>query len=84
MDNIKILERSDLEKPITIKNSNLWSDVCFFRKDIDFWISHFKNRKVPFVAAQFDTTMLNAENKKMYRRVYGVFIDMRIWEKENV
>ncbi len=84
MDNIKILERSDQSKPIKIKSSNLWSDVCFSKNDIQFWIDHFKNTRVPFVAAQFDTTMVNSQNQKMYRRVYGIFIDMKIWETKNV
>ncbi len=84
MDNLKILIQSPDSDKIKLVNSNLWSEVCTSRKDAEFWANHFSSRKVPFVMAQFDTTLLNKENQKMHRRVYGVFVDMRKWEAENV
>jgi len=84
MDNLKILIQSPDSDKIKITNSNLWSEVCTSRKDAEFWANHFSLRKVLFVMAQFDTTLLNKDNQKMHRRVYGVFVDMRKWEAENV
>jgi hypothetical protein len=84
MDNLKILIQSPDSDKIKITNSNLWSEVCKSRKDAEFWANHFSARKVPFVMAQFDVTLLNKNKQKMHRRVYGVFVDMSKWQAENV
>lgn len=85
MTNLKLITTNDepLLKTIAIRESNLWMEPSTKKGDFDFWVKRFKDQKVPFVLMQYDTEMLNDRNEKMYRRVYGLFIDMKTWEKKN-
>ena len=84
MNNIKILDGGGENlKTVKLTDANLWMEPSTKREDAEFWVERFKGQKVPFVLAQYDTEMLNAKNEKMYRRVYGIFIDMKTWERKN-
>lgn len=87
MNNIKIIDSNENGVPplktVKLVEANLWMEPSTKRADTDFWIERFKSQRVPFILAQYDTEMLNAQNEKMYRRVYGIFIDMKTWEKKN-
>jgi len=86
MKNIKVLDTNNepLLKTIALRPSNLWSEPTTQREDQEFWVKRFKSQKIPFVLVQYDTELRNDENQKMYRRVYGIFIDMKSWENSNV
>lgn len=83
MDNLEVIQRSPSSEEIKLSNSNLWSEVCTKREDIIFWAEYFSKKNIPFVVAKFDTTVLNSKRQKMYRRVYGIFVDMKNWELED-
>jgi len=85
MNNFKILDTNTEPNLKTIKltDSNLWMEPSTKKEDAQFWVERFKDQKVPFILAQYDTEMMNDKNEKMYRRVYGIFIDMKNWERSN-
>lgn len=82
MINIKIIASSENNK-IKLTDANLWMEPTVKKEDTDFWIHRFKDQRIPFVLAQYDTELVNSQNEKMYRRVYGLFIDMKSWEAES-
>lgn len=69
-------------KSVKLTDSNLWMEPSTKRIDADFWVERFKFQKIPFILAQYDTELTNEKNEKMYRRVYGLFIDMKAWERK--
>lgn len=87
MNNIKVLDRNENGisplKMIAIKEANLWMEPTTKKSETDFWVERFRSQRIPFILAQYDTELLNEKNEKMYRRVYGIFIDMKTWEKKN-
>ena len=87
MNNIKVLDSNKNGIPplktIAIKESNLWMEPTTKKSETDFWVERFRSQRIPFILAQYDTELLNEKNEKMYRRVYGIFIDMKTWEKKN-
>ena len=87
MNNIKIIDSNENGVPplktVKLVEANLWMEPSTKRADTDFWVERFKSQCVSFILAQYDTEMLNAQNEKMYRRVYGISIDMKTWEKKN-
>ena len=87
MNNVKILDSNENGIPplktIALKEANLWMEPTTKKEETMFWVERFRSQRVPFILAQYDTEILNAKNEKMYRRVYGVFIDMKAWEKKN-
>lgn len=87
MNNIQILDSNENGLPplktIALKESNLWMEPSTKKDDARFWIERFRSQRVPFIFAQYDTELINEKNEKMYRRVYGLFIDMKTWERKN-
>lgn len=85
MTNIKIITSSEenILKKVKLTDANLWMEPTIKKEDADFWIHRFKDQRIPYVLAQYDTELVNAQNEKMYRRVYGLFIDMKAWEAES-
>lgn len=87
MNNIKVLDSNENGIPplktIAIKEANLWMEPTTKKSETDFWVERFRSQRIPFILAQYDTELLNERNEKMYRRVYGIFIDMKTWEKKN-
>lgn len=87
MNNIKVLDSNENGisplKMIAIKEANLWMEPTTKKSETDFWVERFRSQRIPFILAQYDTELLNEKNEKMYRRVYGIFIDMKTWEKKN-
>lgn len=87
MNNVKVLESNENGLPplktIVIKEANLWMEPSTKRADTEFWTERFRSNRTPFILAQYDTEILNERNEKMYRRVYGIFIDMKAWERKN-
>lgn len=85
MTNIQILDTNEEPnlKTIVLRESNLWMEPTTDKSETDFWTKRFKFQKIPFVLVQYDTEMLNSKKEKMYRKVYGIFIDMKNWEKKN-
>ena len=76
MNNVKILEGEENLNLVKLSDPNLWMEPTTVRSDLDFWIKRLKQQRVPFVFAQYDTELMNAKSEKMYRRVYGLFVDM--------
>lgn len=85
MKNVTLIETGDEAslKTIPLRQANLWMDPSPNKEDLRFWINRFRFKKVPFVLVQYDTEMLNANKEKMYRKVYGLFIDMKSWEAKD-
>ena len=87
MNNIKVLDSNENGVPglktIAIKKSNLWMEPTTDKNDTSFWVERLRSQRIPFILAQYDTEMLNDKKEKMYRRVYGIFIDMKSWEAKN-
>ena len=83
MTDVKILVGESNINLVKLTDSNLWMEPTTTKSDADFWIERFKSQKVPFVLAQYDTELMNEKKEKMYRRVYGLFIDMKAWERKN-
>ena len=85
MTNIQVLDTNNEPnlKTIPLRESNLWMEPTTKREDTAFWVKRFKHEKVPFVLVQYDTELLNERKEKMYRRVYGIFIDMKSWENKH-
>lgn len=87
MNNIKVLDSNENGIPplktIAIKEANLWMEPTTKKSETDFWVERFRSQRIPFILAQYDTELLNEKNEKMYRRVYGIFIDMKTWKKKN-
>jgi hypothetical protein len=85
MMNLSIVSKSETDalKKIKLKKYNLWTEPMTSKKEAEFWIKRFTEQKVPYVLAQYDAIVLNSMNKKMYRRVYGLFIDMKSQEVLN-
>lgn len=87
MNNIKIVETNENGIPplktIKLVEANLWMEPSTKREDTKFWVERFRDQRVPFIVAQYDTELMNSKNEKMYRRVYGIFIDMKTWERKN-
>jgi hypothetical protein len=84
MNNLKIIDTNakNALKTIKLTDSNLWMEPSTKKEDADFWVKRFKFQKVSFILAQYDTELMNEKNEKMYRKVYGLFIDMKTWEKK--
>lgn len=70
-------------KTIALREANLWMEPTTSKADTEFWVKRFKSEKIPFVLAKYDTELRNDKNEKMYRRVYGLFIDMKSWERQH-
>lgn len=83
MNNVKILAGSEFLSKVKVTDSNLWMEPTTKKDDTSFWVERFTSQRLPFVLAQYDTELMNDKNEKMYRRVYGIFIDMKAWEKQN-
>jgi len=87
MNNIKVLDSNENGVPplktIALKETNLWMEPTTKKEDAQFWIERFRSQRIPFIFAQYDTELITEKNEKMYRRVYGIFIDMRSWEKNH-
>lgn len=85
MNNFKFLDTNQKPNLKTIKlvESNLWMEPTTKREDLDFWVKRFNEQNIPFVLMQFDTELMNEKREKMYRKVYGIFINMKSWEKQN-
>jgi hypothetical protein len=80
---IKIIDGDKNLKAVKLTETNLWMEPSTKLDDVLFWVERFKSQRVPYVIAQFDMEMRNKENKKMYRRVFGILIDMKRWENSN-
>ena len=85
MNNFKLLDTNNTLACGSIKlvESNLWMDPTTKKEDLSFWVERFKDQRINFVLMQFDTELMNDKREKMYRKVYGLFIDMRSWEKNH-
>jgi hypothetical protein len=84
MNNLEIIKTNDLKSSVALKDKNLWSEPFEKLEDANFWINSFTKKAIPYVLARFDIVVDNKEGKQMYRRLYGVFIDMRKFQEESV
>jgi hypothetical protein len=78
MNNLKIISTSGESalKDIKLTPANLWMEPTLKREDTSFWVRRFESRRIPYVLAQYDTEFSSAKYGRMYRRVYGLFVDM--------
>lgn len=85
MINIELVDTNNEPnlKTIALRESNLWMEPTTIKSDTEFWVRRFKSEKIPFVLVKYDTELRNEKNEKMYRRVYGLFIDMKSWERQH-
>ena len=85
MTNIELVDTNNEPnlKTIALREANLWMEPTISKADTEFWVKRFKSEKIPFVLVKYDTELRNDKNEKMYRRVYGLFIDMKSWERQH-
>jgi hypothetical protein len=78
MNNLKIISTSGESalKDIKLIPANLWMEPTLKKEDVSFWVRRFESRRIPYVLAQYDTEFNSAQYGRMYRRVYGLFVDM--------
>lgn len=87
MENVVVLEDGNqmLEnKQVSINETHLWCEPLTTQLEIDAAKRHLLLTRIPYVHAKFDTTMFNAEEKLMHRRVSGLFVrKLDLWEGRN-
>jgi hypothetical protein len=83
MNNLKIISTSGESalKDIKLTPANLWMEPTFKKEDASFWVRRFESQRIPYVLAQYDTELDSAKYGRMYRRVYGLFVDIDTLEQ---